>query len=456
MTQDYYNNGKFLGYGGDWGEGNHDNAFCADGLINPDRTVQPEMEEVKKVYSPLVFTASSSDLLEGTVNVRNENYAADVNSFDLKWSLLENGDVIGSGTLEDVPSIPAPKGHDILINIPTAKLSIPYLASIPTNLRPGAEYFLNIDVCLKEATEWAPAGYVMAVEQLKLPLSSADKVSNIATHAFKVAVDDSEERVAFSGRDFSFVIDKKDGLIKNYTSNGVLLLSEGPRPNFGRANIDNGNASTNWTNLYANLPVPAISVEPAADGSVKVTVTYNATIVSATSYVDMTYTVYSNGAVNVVMALRASNAAVNRIGTDLRMPAGFENVEWLTRGPLENFNDRTTGSHVGRYKTTVTDNYFPYLRPQDTGTRQETRWMAITGDDKDMGLLVAATGSRNFEANALHYTWRNLTGVRHPAELNPIADTILSVNYGSRGTGGSSCGPDTLTQYQLSVTNNLN
>jgi len=155
------------------------------------------------------------------------------------------------------------------------------------------------------------------------------------------------------------------------------------------------------------------------------------------------------------MTLRGSGS-VNRIGADLRMPAGFENVEWLTRGPHENFNDRVTGALVGQFKTTVSDIYFPYARPQDCGTRQETRWMALTGDDKDMGLLVAATGTRNFEACALHYTWRDLTGVRHPQELKPLAETIVSVNYGSRGTGGASCGPDTLSQYQISVANNLN
>jgi beta-galactosidase len=144
----------------------------------------------------------------------------------------------------------------------------------------------------------------------------------------------------------------------------------------------------------------------------------------------------------------------------MTMPAGFENIDWYARGPEETLFDRQTGSFPGRFQTTVWDNYYPYARPQDTGTHQQTRFIALTSDSADTGLMVAATGDRLFESNALHFTWRDMNntngwngGVKHPFELKPREETIVSVSYGSRGTGGASCGPDTITEYELRAGN---
>jgi beta-galactosidase len=171
----------------------------------------------------------------------------------------------------------------------------------------------------------------------------------------------------------------------------------------------------------------------------------------------MAYVIYGSGAVRITTSLRTTdNTQMARFGVDFAMPDGFENIEWFARGPKENLNDRLTGSFASKYKTTVSDNYFPYIKPQDTGTRQDTRYIALTDDAKPVGLLVAATGDRLFESNALHMSWRDINNStnkyaepKHPYQLKPIAETIVSVSYGSRGTGGASCGPETLEQYRL-------
>jgi beta-galactosidase len=116
---------------------------------------------------------------------------------------------------------------------------------------------------------------------------------------------------------------------------------------------------------------------------------------------------------------------------------------------------------IGRYQTTATDNFYPYIKPQDTGTHQSTRYMAVTSDAEDTGLLIVATGSRLFEANALHHQWRELNNsntwngsIRHPYQAKPRPETIIGISYGSRGTGSESCMSNPpLTQYRLPAGN---
>ncbi|MDR1156904.1 MAG: discoidin domain-containing protein [Oscillospiraceae bacterium] len=460
---DIFKNGMYLGYGGDWGEGNTDNSFCANGIITATREPEPEMQEVKKVYQEINFTAGDSDLRGGVVNVRNEMMGLNANVYDYVWRLTEDGAVIASGTVENVPDMPVYKQMGTIRDIPTVAMEIPYLESLPEAPKAGAEYHLTIQAVRKDAPIWADASpeqadarHVMAEEQFKVPVDTGKIAAlrlDAAPAALSVANGDS---LTVSGDDFSVTFDKATGFITDYSAGGRTLLTQGPVPQFWRATMNNDNVSSNnWTNVDQNLPaLQSLTVTGSNDGWVQtVSVSYNLTAVNASTYLNMTYTVYFNGAIRIDTALRTSDTSqLLRFGADLRMPAAFENVEWLTRGPRENLNDRQTGAFVGRYRTTVTDNLWNYIDPQDTGTHEDTRWMAVT-DDAGAGLLVTATGEKLFEANALHYTWRMLGSQRHIYQINPVSDTILGVSYGSRGTGGASCGPATLSQYTLQAGN---
>ena len=450
---DVHGNGMYLGFGGDWGEGNQDNLFCANGMLSATREEEPEVKEVKKVYQNLVFTATNTNLNNGIVNVRNEYYAKNVNDFDIVWTLYEDDEVLDSGTLASVPSIPPMTNQLILTNIPSVALNIPYLSSLPATAKPGAEYFLTVQACLKENEDWAEKGYPLNEEQFKLNFTTTDLPLLYTEDFGKVNV--SQDNVLYNisgknaGKDFTVSFNSATGVLTNYTADGVTLISAGPQPTFFRALMNNDRSgSATWLNTDTTKTLGSFTVTPAANQkSVTINVTYNLTITTS-SFIDMTYVVFGNGAVRVTTALRTNNTAqLYRFGVDLTMPAGFENIDWYTRGPVENLNDRTTGSNVGRYQTTVTENFWPYVKPQDTGTRQQTRYMALTSDSKDVGLMVVSTGSRLFEANALHYTWRDMnggsdwlsTGVMHPYQMKARAETVVSVSYGSRGTGNESC-----------------
>ena len=470
---DYYGNGLYLGVGGDWGEGNHDGHFCADGInVGNRRDVQidPDMNEIKKVYAPMVFVASNDDLKKGVVKARNEYYAKNLKDFDFVWTLYEDDKALGGGKI-DTPSVPPMTNQLVFLNIPTVDVPVPFLGYLPDKPKPGAEYFLKVQACLKADEDWAKAGYPLCEEQFDLGwFVSGEKVKLALTDVPKVEVKtNTGTQLIIGNDDFSVTFNKgasgvTGGTITNYTAKGETLLTAGPRPTFWRALMGNDRVSaTNWINADNTMTVSSFGnpVVDYAGRSISFTVTYLLSAVSTSTYVDMIYTVLGTGAIQVTTSMRTTNTnQLYRFGVDMTMPAGFENIDWYARGPIENLNDRMTGSFPSRFQTTVWDNYFAYAMPQDTGTHQDTRFIALTSNKNNMGMMVAATGARLFESNALHFNWRDMNsssswngGKKHPYELKPREETIVSASYGSRGTGGASCGPATLTQYTLQAGN---
>ncbi|MCL2152495.1 MAG: discoidin domain-containing protein [Oscillospiraceae bacterium] len=464
---DYYGNGMFLSYGGDWGEGNHDGYFCANGVISANRDdvkLEPEIAEVKKVYAPMVFLADEADLKDGIVKARNEYYATDLKDFNFAWTLYEDGKVLGTGII-DTPSVPPMTNQTILVNIPTVDIPVPFLQYLPDVPRPGAEYSLKVQACLKNAKDWAEAGYPLCEEQFSLGwFASADKVMLSKEYVPELTVNDGSSELVISNSIFSVTFNKASGAITDYTANGEQLLTSGPQPTFFRALMANDRGGdTKWLNVDNNKTRYSFGTPAVANGgkSVSFTVTYQLSSISSSTYVDMIYNVLGTGAIQTTTTLRTSDTTqLYRFGVDMSMAPGFENIDWYARGPVENLFDRQTGSFPSRFQTTVSDNFYPYIRPQDTGTRQGTRFIALTSDDSDTGLLVAATGNRLFESNALHFTWRDINntsdwnnGIKHPYLLNPREETIVSISYGSRGTGGASCGPGPLTEYEFRAGN---
>ena len=168
---------------------------------------------------------------------------------------------------------------------------------------------------------------------------------------------------------------------------------------------------------------------------------------------EMKYTIDGSGAVTVNASVDAT--AVNfgnynrflRIGTVMELPEGYENVEWYGNGPVEAMWDREDFATVGRYSSTVTDMFYPYLDTQDTGTVTGVKWFTVTNPEKSGAMAIAALDT--VEVSALHFTVDDLTQAQHPYELTKLDETILTVNYRSQGTGNASCGQDTLSAYTL-------
>lgn len=433
--------GNFYGYGGDSGESPNDNSFCVNGLVSPDRDVQPELYEVKYQYQSVWFSTDDSMLLGETIDVYNENNFLNLNDFDVKWTLTEDGKEIGSGKLSAEDTNIA--GRE------SGSIKVPYRASMPEEKKAGAEYYLNLSVQLKEDTEWAKAGHEVAYEQFQIPAEVTKVEPTINTN---VTVDDSaEDVIKVSGTDFSFEVEKATGTLKNYVYKGETLLTSGPVPNYWRGilNNDNGNYDGNWKNVNKNVTASDIAVETNDAGQKTIRVTL-ASASQANLKQTMVYTVDGSGAVTVDATVDATGTGLGRyirIGTVMELPEGYENVEWYGNGPVEAMWDREDFATVGRYSNTVSGMFYPYLDTQDTGTVTGVKWISVTNPSAKSAMAIAAADT--VEASALHFTVDDLDQAQHPYELTKLDSTILTVNYRSQGTGNKSCGQDTLSAYLL-------
>ena len=433
--------GSFYGYGGDSGESPNDNSFCVNGLVSPDRDVQPELYEVKYQYQSVWFSTDDSMLLGETIDVYNENNFLNLNDFDVKWTLTEDGKEIGSGKLSAEDTNIA--GRE------SGSIKVPYRASMPEEKKAGAEYYLNLSVQLKEDTEWAKAGHEVAYEQFQIPAEVTKVEPTINTN---VTVDDSaEDVIKVSGTDFSFEVEKATGTLKNYVYKGETLLTSGPVPNYWRGilNNDNGNYDGNWKNVNKNVTASDIAVGTNDAGQKTIRVTL-ASASQANLKQTMVYKVDGSGAVTVDATVDATGTSLGRyirIGTVMELPEGYENVEWYGNGPVEAMWDREDFATVGRYSNTVSGMFYPYLDTQDTGTVTGVKWISVTNPSAKSAMAIAATDT--VEASALHFTVDDLDQAQHPYELTKLDSTILTVNYRSQGTGNKSCGQDTLSAYLL-------
>jgi beta-galactosidase len=160
----------------------------------------------------------------------------------------------------------------------------------------------------------------------------------------------------------------------------------------------------------------------------------------------ITYTVWGNGFIQIRAEFipESLEFALPKLGLQIEVPEDMEYVEWYGRGPHENYRDRKTSADVGRYKSTVTDMFEPYVRPQDMANRGDVRWLTLT-DRKGDGWMVVA--EETFEFSAMHFTAADLMLAEHSHELTPRKETILCIDAGHHGLGGASCGPPPLAQH---------
>jgi len=137
---------------------------------------------------------------------------------------------------------------------------------------------------------------------------------------------------------------------------------------------------------------------------------------------------------------------IPRVGVSMTLVPGLEQLEWFGRGPWENYCDRKASAMIGRYTSTVTRQYVPYIMPQEHGHKTDVRWLALS-DASGHGLQVI--GQPTIEFSASHFTTEDLYNARHTIDLRPRDEVLLYLDHRQRGLGTASCGPDTLEQYRL-------
>jgi beta-galactosidase len=434
----------FYAYGGDWGDNPNDGAFAGDGIVLPDRTLTGKSAEVKQIYQAVQVTPREGG--PGAVTLTNEYLFTNLRAFDSRWSLVADGRVVQRGRLT----------RDQLDVAPLSSKDITLPVRLPRDPEPGTEYFLNLSFTTKEPTKWAKAGFEVAKQQLALDAGSPAVTPVPLTSVPALRHTDGDTTVTVKGKNFSVTVDKSSGTITSYEAGGVRLLTSGPVPNFWRAPTDNdrGNGqhirNQTWRDAGARRAVTDVQVSPLGDRAVRIKVGGTLPTSTASTW-STTYTVFGNGEIKVDNTLHPGAAGLPylpEVGTLLFLPRRLDRLHYYGRGPEENMWDRNNSTDVGLYSGTVSEQWTPYLRPQENGNKTDVRWVALT-DGSGRGLL--ACGEPLIEVNASHFTPEDLSvGARHDYQLTPRDAVVLRLNHRQMGVGGdNSWGAHTHDEYKL-------
>ena len=431
--------GTFLAYGGTFGPPDvaSDGNFCANGLVNADRTPHPGLAEVKKVYQPIQMRAG--DLSRAEIEVANWNDFLPAETWlAADWRVVADGRVLEQGALDGLALAPREKKI----------VALPIRAITPT---PGTEYWLEVSFKLKIKTPWADPGHEVAWEQFKLPWSIP--VASMPAALPPVKVEQTPERIGVSGAGFSVAVDRKTGLLVSLKSGETELLDRPLGPHFWRAPIDNDRGNNMPTADLSKRGNPGLgawreapktwelgSIDVAQPDAGRVVVSVNGRMRAPGCAQQITWTVLGSGDVLVATSLQPGSDAVPelpRFGMQTTLRAGFDRLVWYGKGPQETYWDRQD-ARVGVYRGKVSEQYFDYIKPQETGNKEAVRWLALT-DAQGRGLL--AVGQPLLSANALHYSTDDLFCATQKEDfyryLMPVRDTItLNLDLKQRGLGG--------------------
>jgi beta-galactosidase len=439
------NGRQFWAYGGDYGPKGtpSDGNFCMNGLVHPDRRIAPKLYEVKRVYQYVAFDAD--DLKKGKIRIRNKYAFISLNRFQLQWSLICDGREIQSGGM-DCPDIMPGDEKTVQLNI-----------TEPARLPAGAECYLNVSLHLKDKTLYADAGYEAAAQQFEMPWQSPPQPMMALAGMPALAAKQTTDSIEISNDVLTVSLDKNSGTIDSLVYFGKPVIApgahNGPTLNVERGFTDNDKwFSGSFYGAGLNdmtCKVDRISITNVAGNVVRVSIICRYESPRSAGYVHQCdYTIFGNGCIVVdnQVSPYGSTGLLPRLGVQMTLPGDYEDLTWYGRGPHENYVDRRDSADIGLYSSTVSRQYEPYARPQETGNKEDVRWAALL-DKTGRGVLAVAEGTFSF--SALHYTARDLNNASHLNELTPRKDVILCIDYGQTGIGNASCGPATLDKYCL-------
>lgn len=419
---------KYWAFGGDFGPKDvpSDGNFCTNGLVFPDRVPHPGLSEVKKVYQYVKFSAI--DLTNPSFQLLNRYAFIDLKNTQLRWEITENGIIIAKGTL---PTENIAAGTSQEYNVPWEK----------PNIKTGKNYYLNLYLETTDDRPLLGKNFILASEQFELFSSPQSELKASTLPALSSS--ETANDITVKGKTFALQFDKTTGTISSFTFANQQLIEQGPLPNFRRAPLDNDVGSKMfekckpWYEASENRSVKSIILDKSDAHAVRVTVNFG--LLGANSELSTIYIVTGKGDVLVENNLKAGKDLpwIPRLGVNMRLKGSLNQVDWLGRGPFENYVDRKTAAFVGKYHTTTDEMYTPYVRPQENGYRTDVKWVSIN-DGKTVGIYF--DGSPNLGFSALPYTYDDLKGFeqkgKHGNLLQKQSFTDLNLDYLQCGIGG--------------------
>ena len=425
------------GYGGDFNRYDaSDNNFCNDGLVSPDRKINPHTDEVVYFYQSI--WATPADLKKGEINVFNEYFFRDLSAYYAEWSLLADGEILQTGIVQNINVAPQQ----------TEKIKLDYDLS---RISSDKEIFLNVIFKLRNAEPMLPAGHIVSRNQMEiqpfvtpdLKLANSTQCKNCPEKQVIIKNNDIQYLI-IDGQGLRVEFNKRTGFLCKYDVNGASFINDGGAltPNFWRAPTDNdfGADLQLKYKVWRNPETKLTSLESRMiDGMVEVTAKYEMKEVSATLL--LTYLINNDGAIKVTQKLNADKSKdiseMFRFGMKMQMSGSFDRIQYYGRGPIENYIDRNASTFIGKYNQTVEEQYHPYVRPQETGTKTDIRWwkqLAAAGNGFEF------VGETPFSASALDYTIESLDDgdekdQRHSVDLEKAGFTTFCIDKVQMGLG---------------------
>ena len=442
-------------YGGDFGRyPTSDHNFNCNGIINPDRKPNPHANEVRYYYQNIWATAK--DLKAGEVEVYNENFFKSLDDVELQWTLESEGKVLANG--RNALDIPAQQKRVVKLDG----------YSLPADVK--GEVVLNLDFVLKKAEPMLDAGYAVAREQFVVnpyTFPTMESVLAVTSGKYDTRKVEKEEKVAWvtlSAGNTSVTFNHWNGWIDYLDVDGKPMLEEGYAitPDFWRAPTDNDYGAGTQRKLHAwknpEMKMKSFKVvENEGKAEKGVEVVYDMPSVEAT--LTMTYTLTPAGELVVNEAMTVNKDAKHkpelmRYGMQLVMPKAYNMLTYYGKGPGENYLDRNNGDRLGVYDAKVADQYWGYVRPQESGNKTEVRYWQVK-DENGKGLEFYSfapmeCSTLNYLASDLDDGWDKNAHQSHSGDLTPRDFSVVKLAARQRGLACvNSWGAIPLEQYRM-------
>jgi len=418
------------------------------GLIWPDRSIQPEMWQMKKSPQPVQFT--EIDLEQGTIEITNRFHFRNLKELNFRWELTADGVSMQEGTF----TVELDPGEKQQVKIPFKQVEAD----------PGTVYHLLVSGSTGSDFPWAEAGHEVAWEQFEFPVQKQlTKMESPALDQQNSSLEilDNEHSLEVKGADFSYIFQKENGVLSSMKLQGEEMISKGPRFNVWRAPLANDLDSWNFWHTEMGHVTEGMGRETAngwrsigldhleqevdqfrsevENGVVRIHVEASLHAMNYTTgfKVFYDYTIKGDGKMEITSRVSARGNMtkwIPKVGLQMELSKDLQQMEWFGRGPFENYPDRKTGAKMGIYQTSVEEDYVPYIIPQDYGNRCDVHWFRLSNNE---GIGLQVDSDEVFNVSAQKYTTENLDRAHYPFLLKEEEVVTLNLDHQVSGVGGT-------------------
>ncbi len=402
------------------------------GVVWPDRSIQPELYQMKKSPQPVKFTSLHAD--NGTLKLTNDFNFTNLSEIDLNWSISNGSDTLDSGRLSLPQIAPGASGT----------VTVPF--HVPVEKNPGEDVYITVSAVTPDSTPWAPADHEIAWEQFTLPVPVAQP-RPAQNQENKLRIRDRKASITITGEEFRYTFQKRGGNLHISVKGDEMMLA-GPHLSVWRAPTSNetdswgGAIAKAWWKHDLDRLIHVVSdVQITSRSSSEVNFLVKAELKTPASiqkfHVTYEYTVTTDGVIRIdtdVNPVGDLPSWLPGIGLEMSLPGKFDQVSWFGRGPFETYPDRKTGGKLGQYSGCVQDQYVPYLTPQHHGNKTDVKWISLTSAD-NTGIVFS--GTEDLNAQVSHYSSENLSRAMYPFQLNKNDKVYLHLDHKITGVGGT-------------------